>query len=43
MELDFVDNSYKVGDSTVKVVELSVHQGSVGVTSAILVTERAQP
>ena len=44
MELDFVDNSDNVEDSkdsTVQVVEVSVHQGPVGVTSAILVTEQA--
>ena len=31
-ELDFVDNSDNVGDSTVQVVEVSVHHGPVGVT-----------
>ena len=41
MEVDFVDNSDNVGDSTVQVVEVSVHQGPVGVTSAILVSEQA--
>ena len=30
-----------MGDSTVQVVEVSVHQGPVGVTSAILVSEQA--
>ena len=41
MELDFVDNSDKVGDSIVQVSEVSVHQGTFGVTSAILVSEQA--
>ena len=39
MELDFLDNSDNVGDSTVQVDEVSVYQGPVGVTSAILVME----
>ena len=41
MELDFVDNSDNVGVSTVREVEVSVHQGPVEVTSAILVLEQA--
>ena len=41
MELNFVDDSDNVGDSTVQVDEISVHQGPVGVTSAILVSEEA--
>ena len=40
MELDFLDISDTVGDSTVQVVEVSVHQGPVVVTSAILVKEQ---
>ena len=39
--LGFIDNFINVGDGTVMVVEVSVHQGPVGVTSAILVTEQA--
>ena len=35
MELDFLDNSDNVGFITVRKVEVSVHQGPVGVTSAI--------
>ena len=41
MELDFVDNSGNEEDSTVRVVDVSVHQGQIGVTSAILVLEQA--
>ena len=41
MELNFVENSDNVEDSTVLAVEVSVHQGPVGVTSAILLTEQA--
>ena len=41
MEIDFVDKSDNVGDSTVQVIEVSVHQKPVGVTSAILVSEQA--
>ena len=46
LDLDITNNSDIVVVSTVEEVEVSVHQGShlpVGVTSAVLVTERAQP
>ena len=39
--LDFMHNSINVGDSTIQVVELSVHQGPVGGTFAILAMEQA--
>ena len=39
--MEFVDNSDNVGVSTVREVEVSVHQRPVGVTFAILVTEQA--
>ena len=42
MELDFVDNSDNVGVSTVREVEVSVHQGPVEVTS-VEVTSRNRP
>ena len=41
MELDFIDNSDYVRVGTVREVEVSVHQGPVWVTWAILVTEHA--
>ena len=41
MELDFIENSDNVEVSTVREVEVLVHQEPLGVTSAILVTEQA--